>query len=93
MIGELDRSGVGVPCDVDKVRNIEELRASCTVSNAALLRELRENDNAETLFEITCSDAGLGRMSEPKPVDEACRRTISLYALVVRVAYVSCRLA
>ena len=78
MIGELDRSGVGVPCDVDKVKNVAELQASCAVSNTALLKEMRENSNAETLFDITRTDASLGRMSEPKLVDETSLNTVLL---------------
>ena len=82
MIGELDRSGVGVACDIDKVSNIAELKASCRVSNAALLRELRENDDADKIFDITCSDASLGRMSAPKSVDEVGVMSFAVKCLV-----------
>ena len=65
MMGELECSGNGNPCDVDIVRNIDELRASCESSNKALLQGLREYTYARALLEQTKKDAALGRMSEP----------------------------
>ncbi len=71
MLGELSRSGVGEPRCVDCVKSIAELMASCARSNAALLRELREDSNADSLLAMTREDAALGRMLEPVPVSEA----------------------
>ena len=68
MMGELERSGIGNPCDVDKVRSIAELQASCESSNKALLRNLRECSHASALLEQTRKDAALGRMTDPEPL-------------------------
>ena len=71
MIGELECSGIGNPCDVDRVRNINELRSSCESSNKALLQGLRQCSHARALLEQTKKDAALGRMSEPELLADA----------------------
>ncbi len=71
MLGELTRSGVGVPLSVDYVKSATELKASCERSNQVLLRELREDSNAAALLKQTREDAALGRMMEPVPVAQA----------------------
>ena len=71
MLGELERSGVGAPVCVDYVKNLDELRASCKMSNEALLRELREDSNANALMSLTREDAAMGRMTQPTPVGMA----------------------
>jgi len=71
MMGELERSGIGNPCDVDIVRNIDDLRASCESSNKALLQGLRECSHSRALLEQTKKDAALGRMSEPELLADA----------------------
>ena len=70
ILGELERSGVGVPICADYVKSIERLRASCESSNSVLVAELREDTNASELFSITREDARLGRMSVPVPIEE-----------------------
>ena len=70
MLGELACSGVGEAVSVDYVKSIGELMGSCERSNAALLRELREDSNAADLLRLAKEDAALGRMSEPVPAAE-----------------------
>ena len=70
MIGELHRSGVGEPICVDRVKSVEALRAGCKYSNEALLRDLREDRNAEALLKSTREDAAMGRMSNPVPIQK-----------------------
>ena len=36
LLGELDRSGIGVPVEVDTVKDIGALRAGCAKSNSKL---------------------------------------------------------
>ena len=71
MLGELSRSGVGRPTDVDCVKSVAGLRETCAQSNAALLRELREDVGAQALLAMTREDAALDRMMEPVPASEA----------------------
>ena len=71
MLGELSRSAVGTPADVDCVKSVAGLRETCAQSNAALLRELREDDGAQALLAMTREDVALDRMSEPVPAGEA----------------------
>ena len=71
MLGELPRSGVGKPSDVDCVKSIDGLRDSCASTNAKLLKELRADEGAQALLALAREDAALGRMQEPTPVDEA----------------------
>ena len=70
MLGELSRSGVGEPTEVDCVKSVHGLKASCGSSNAILLKELRENDVSHALLKLTLDDAALGRMAQPVPVKE-----------------------
>jgi hypothetical protein len=67
MLGELSRSGVGEPTDVDCVKSIDGLKEGCVSSNAKLLKELRPDEGAEALLALTKADAALGRMQEPTP--------------------------
>lgn len=71
MLGELERSGAGVPVCVDQVKSIDALRENCASNNTALLTELRESSNASELLEMTRKDAAMGRMSDPVPVNSA----------------------
>jgi hypothetical protein len=71
MLGELSRSGVGEPTDVDCVKSIDGLKEGCASSNAKLLKELRPDEGAEALLASTKADAALGRMQEPTLADEA----------------------
>ena len=68
MIGELDRSGIGEPVEVDHVNSVAELYAGCARSNDVLLRQLKEDTHALPLWEATCKDANLGRLSHPAAV-------------------------
>ena len=70
LIGELERSGVGRPLEVDSVKSVAELRRSCLESNQVLLREPREDNNAEELLRRTQADVLLGRMREIVSVQE-----------------------
>ena len=78
MLGELHRSGVGASCDRDCVKSIAVLQASCLASNECLLKELKEDSLSADLWQATEKDARLGRMSEPRPVDEADLGTVLL---------------
>ena len=71
MLGELSRSGVGRPTDVDCDKSVAGLREDCAQSNAASLRELREDVGAQALLAMTREDACLDRVSEPVPASEA----------------------
>ena len=68
ILGELPRSGVGKPTECDLVRDVAGLQRSCSLSNTALLRELREDEHAAELLRLTQKDADLGRMSVPVPI-------------------------
>lgn len=68
MLGELQRSGVGEPMCLDRVKSVAALQASCEKSNAVLVNQLREDSNASELLRITREDAAMGRMTEPVPV-------------------------
>ena len=70
MLGELSRSGVGKPTHVDCVKSIAALKASCSSSNAELVKELREDSHAQALLASTQEDAALGRMSPLVSADE-----------------------
>lgn len=70
MIGELDRSGIGAPVEVDKVPSLGELWASCRASNEKLLTELREDEHSLMLLQLARQDAALGRLSQPMPVEQ-----------------------
>jgi len=48
------------------------LKEVCAVSNAQLLESLREDKHAAGLMDLAQTDASLGRMSEPVPVDQCC---------------------
>ena len=69
MLGELERSGVGEPMYVDLVKSIVTLQASCVRSNAALVKQLKEDCNATELLRITREDAVMGRMTGPVPLE------------------------
>ena len=71
MIGELQRSGVGVEVEAPLVRDAEWLKANAAQRNKALIGKLKEDKNAVRLLEETEADAELARMSKPIPV-ESC---------------------
>ena len=52
------------------VKSVSDLRASCRASNAALLRELREDSHSTDLLRITSEDAELGRMTAVAPIEQ-----------------------
>ena len=78
MVGELDCSGVGTPTQVDLVKNVAELKASCQTHNTELLPQLREDSNANELLRLANEDAKLGCMSSPKPAQAHERSEILL---------------
>ena len=69
-MGELERSGIGRPVDVDPVNSIDELEASCHARNKSLVRQLKDQCHADELMAVTWQDAALGRMTEPQRVEE-----------------------
>jgi len=50
------------------VKELGELRAE---TNISIIKRLREDSNAESLYEACCSDARLGRMSHPAVLEAA----------------------
>ena len=65
VLGDLPRSGIGIPIEAEHAVAATELKEKCAESNQVLLRSLREDDWADHLYESTVKDARLGRMSFP----------------------------
>ena len=65
LMGDLERSGVGVPVVNGPAGSSERLRSDCARRNADLIRSLHEESDASELLDLTRGDAALGRMSEP----------------------------
>lgn len=63
IVGDFDRSGIGEPVNIDDVMNADELWHDHVKNNSALVETLREDANADWLFEHTKAEARLGRMS------------------------------
>ena len=70
MVGELQCSGIGTPLEGDVCKSAETLWSTRKQSNAALMKELREDTHSVELLRMTKEDASLGRMSTPLPVHD-----------------------
>ena len=68
MLGVLENSGIGTPLQPVDEKSVDGLRESIESWNNALMKELREDDLAEQLMQITEDDAKLGRMTSPVPI-------------------------
>ena len=79
MIGELERSGAGVPTEVDIVKSVDALQSGCGQSNQALLQRLRQDEYAVELLEITRADAAKGRLTSPVPAREFDLENVRLH--------------
>ena len=66
MVGELDRSGIGIPTTCDSIPSVNNLWGGRVHSNELLRQQLREDENATELLRLANEDAKLGRMSKPR---------------------------
>ena len=81
MIGVLAQSGVGSPIEQTEepeVKSISNIFARAEFSNAALLKQLREDEHSHELLSMTKDDAALGRMSAPVPISNTSANEILL---------------
>ena len=70
MYGVLPVSGNGVPQKFAAASSVEELLSSALANNCKLVKSLKEDKHSQALFETTCNDAALGRMTFPVPVSD-----------------------
>ena len=68
LYGELELAGVGPPKVCARIGCAESLKDDCLRSNHRLVPGLKTDKFAAELFELTCADAELGRMTYPMPV-------------------------
>ena len=68
LYGELELAGVGPPKVCAPIGCAESLKDDCLRSNHRLVPGLKTDKFAAELFELTCADAALGRMSYPVSV-------------------------
>jgi len=66
MVGDIKPSGIGTPMPKEEVGSPQLLWDGHADSNAKLLESLREDPNAEWIWEHTTAEAALGRMSAPE---------------------------
>ena len=66
IVGGIKPSGIGASTKQVEAKPLQDLWAGHADSNARLLESLREDPNAEWLWEHTVAEAALGRMSEPE---------------------------
>ena len=76
LYGELEIAGVGPPKVCAPIGSVEVLQEDCLRSNHRLVPGLKEDKFAKELFELTCADAALGRMTYPKVVAECDLETV-----------------
>ena len=72
IVGGIKPSGIGASMKQVEAKPLQDLWAGHADSNARLLESLREDPNAEWLWEHTVAEAALGRMSEPERLHIAC---------------------
>ena len=70
MYGVLPVSGNGVPQKFAAASSVEELLSSALANNRKLVKSLKEDKHSQALFETTCNDAALGRMTFPVAVSD-----------------------
>ena len=69
IVGTLEQAGIGSPLDPPAAHIVQDLARECTEHNQKLISTLEQDENHAKLFELTCKDAEMGRMSKPEPVD------------------------
>ena len=69
-VGELPRSGIGVPSLASESLCVVELRKRSKQSNAALLQSLAEDKRSHELHAAVLEDARLGRMTHPEKLED-----------------------
>jgi hypothetical protein len=79
MYNLLEYSGLGEHVDAQCIASAEDLLASCFVHNTELLSQLSEDKHSLDLLRITRDDALLGRMSEPKLIEEVDLNKVLLH--------------
>ena len=70
LYGSLPRSGNGVTVEPSADAAAAPQVCECAARNTKLVKRLREDPHADTLFDQTVADAELGRMSAPIPIDQ-----------------------
>ena len=78
MIGELKRSGIGEPLQLDNVKSMAALKETCLVSNTSLLKQVKDQEHSHELLASARRDAELGRMTFPTKVQECDLRKVLL---------------
>ena len=74
-VGVLERSGNGSELLPECGLSVGELHQLREAENARIVSKLREDENAQVLFETCLEDARLGRMTKPGPLDKASYAT------------------
>ena len=69
IVGTFEQAGIGSPLDPPVTQIVQDLAHECTEHNQKLISTLEQDVNHAQLFELTCKDAEMGRMSKPEPVD------------------------
>ena len=81
ILGELTRSGIGIPCECGDVTSVHELWETHIANNKSLCKRLQagrdvddqtEQRKQQLVHEATMSDASLGRVTMPVPIDASC---------------------
>ena len=84
IVGELTRSGIGLPCQEIEVKHPGELWSKRASSNQALCKQLMNERGADCerfgvlVHQATLNDAELGRQTSPIPVESSCVEDVLL---------------
>ena len=70
MVGTLEQTGIGVPLDVVEMHP-NDIDLECREHNHKLVANLKQDPLHEALLVMSCKDAQMGRMSQPKVFETA----------------------
>ena len=69
---------IGLPKAEESVRPFSDKREECEASNAKLLADLKEDKFSKELYDQTCADAELSRMTPPERATDCNLHTVRL---------------